>query len=120
MKYIAYKTANHTNSKVKKDLPSNYITEWRALTEVELDNLAQMAEEGWQFLFENKFNELLAATNTDENLQQNLDTIAAENAEKNALAEAAFNAKQTELEIAKAAKMAEFEEFLAWKASQGL
>ena len=118
MKYIAYKIADHINSKVKKELPSNYITEWIALTEAELDNRAQMAEEGWQFMFENKFKKLLEESNTEENLI----THKADNDQINktlmAATQAAFNAQQTELEIAKAAKMAEFEEFLAWKTSR--
>ncbi len=67
MKFIAYKTADNNDSS-KGSLPDNYITEWRALTEQEIDNRAQLAKEGWKFMFENKFKKLLEECNSEESL----------------------------------------------------
>lgn len=69
MKYIAYKTSTD------KQFPSNWIVEWKALSSQEIDNKAEMALDGWRFLFEKQFQRLLLESNTDENYQAHLLTL---------------------------------------------
>lgn len=58
---IAFRRANHRNSRVLGSLPPTWICEYAPSD-------GQDPEDGWEFLSENEFQILLAASNTQEAL----------------------------------------------------
>lgn len=64
MKFVAYKRADNPHSKVKGNLPDDFITEWMYVD----PNNKPPASDGWQTLQEDQFQTLLASSNTQASL----------------------------------------------------
>lgn len=84
MRIVAFRQANHANSKVKQSLPDTWITEHMVVDKKE-DAPANFTEaEGWQWLPEDEFNKLLNECNHPDRLlelqkqwyQKRLDELA--------------------------------------------
>ncbi len=112
MRTVAYKISNNIKSIVTDSLPSNWITEY---TFVDLHQEGILnSEDGWLFISEDEFNNLLDKTNNDNRMNE---FIELQNKIRNDNFEL-MKIKLAEMQAKKAEEDAEFEAFKAWKASQ--
>lgn len=68
MRTIAFKQANHANSRVADSLPADWITEF-TYVDLHADGFLK-TEDGWQFLPENEFEQLKNKCNHPDNLKK--------------------------------------------------